>query len=127
MPSPGEYRPDPTVGISNVHDLPIPHHQTRTRNRKSAPCPLYGRRCSRRYTTERTLRDIGNAETQRPIEIQFTLSVHRCPDCKKHFNIDLTDIADLGSHYTKRVVDLAIRLVAEDGSAGVVFAQSYPP
>jgi len=33
-----------------------------------------------------------------------------------YFNIDTTDIADPGSHYTRQVVDLAIRLVAEDGS-----------
>jgi len=116
MPSPGDYRPDPTIGINNVFDLPIPHQKYRTRNRKYAPCPICGRRCSRRSITTRNLRDIGNTETQRPVDIHFTLSVHHCRDCQKSFNIDLTDIADLGSHYTKRVVELAIRIVAEDGS-----------
>ena len=116
MPSPGEYCPDSTTGIDNVYDLPPSHQKRRTRNRKHAPCPLCGQRCSRRRTATRTLHDIGNAETRRPVDIDFVFSVHRCPDCEKYFSIDLTDIAAPGSHYTRQVVDLAIRLVAEDGS-----------
>ena len=35
--------------------------------------------------------------------------------CRKYFNIDLSDVAPPGSHYTHRVIELAVRLVVEDG------------
>jgi hypothetical protein len=40
---------------------------------------------------------------------------HFCTRCRKYFNADMTDLADPGSHYTRRVVDTAVRLVVEDG------------
>ena len=43
-------------------------------------------------------------------------SQHYCTRCRKYFNADMTDLAAPGSHYTKRVVDTAVRLVIEDGS-----------
>jgi hypothetical protein len=42
-------------------------------------------------------------------------SQHYCSPCNKYFHADLTDWADPGSHYTRRVVHLAVRLVVEDG------------
>jgi hypothetical protein len=42
-------------------------------------------------------------------------SRHFCSKCRKYFNADMTDLADPGSHYTRRVVDTAVRLVIEDG------------
>ena len=51
-----------------------------------------------------------------PLEMIRLFSVHRCPDCEKYFSIDLSDVADPGSLYTKRVVDMAVRYVVEDGS-----------
>ena len=42
-------------------------------------------------------------------------SQHYCTRCRKYFNADMTDLAAPGSHYTKRVVDTAVRLVIEDG------------
>jgi hypothetical protein len=42
-------------------------------------------------------------------------SEHYCPRCRKYFNADMTDLADPGGHYTRRVVDTAVRLVVEDG------------
>jgi hypothetical protein len=42
-------------------------------------------------------------------------SQHYCTRCRKYFNADMTDLADPGSHYTRRVVDAAVRLVIEDG------------
>ncbi len=38
-----------------------------------------------------------------------------CTRCRKYFNVDMTDLAAPGSHYTWRVVDSAVRLVIEDG------------
>jgi transposase-like protein len=42
-------------------------------------------------------------------------SQHYGTRCRKYFNADMTDLAAPGSHYTKRVVDTAVRLVIEDG------------
>jgi hypothetical protein len=42
-------------------------------------------------------------------------SQHFCSRCRKYFNADTTDLAHPGSHYTRRVVDTAVRLVVEDG------------
>jgi hypothetical protein len=42
-------------------------------------------------------------------------SQHYCSHCHKYFNADRTVLAHPGSHYTRRVVDAAVRLVIEDG------------
>jgi len=44
-----------------------------------------------------------------------TYSSHYCSRSQKYFNIDLSDVALSGSHYTRRVTQLAVRLVVEDG------------
>ncbi len=44
MPGPGEYRPDPTEGITRVEDLPQPKTIGRRRNAKRHPCPRCGHR-----------------------------------------------------------------------------------
>ena len=44
----------------------------------------------------------------------MTYSSHYCSNCKKYFTIDLSDLAPPGSHYTHRVIDLAVRVVVED-------------
>ena len=63
----------------------------------------------------RTLHDLGNPLTGRPRELIVIYSQHYCTRCRKYFNADMTDLAAPGSHYTKRVVDTAVRLVIEDG------------
>jgi len=98
MPSPGEYHPDSRIGINTPHDLPPTLQKRQTRNRKYTPCPLCGQRRSRKRTAKRTLYALGNAETGRPVDINFVFSVHRCNDCEKYFSIDLTGIADSDSH-----------------------------
>jgi hypothetical protein len=42
-------------------------------------------------------------------------SRHYCSRCKRHFSVELSDLAPPGSHYTQRVLSLAVRLVVEDG------------
>jgi transposase-like protein len=42
-------------------------------------------------------------------------SQHYCATCDNFFSADLTDVAPPGSHYTQRVITLAVRLVVEDG------------
>jgi hypothetical protein len=42
-------------------------------------------------------------------------SQHYCCKCKSYFNADMSDLALPKSHYTHRVVAMAVRLVVEDG------------
>jgi transposase-like protein len=42
-------------------------------------------------------------------------SRHYCTACDIFFSADLTDLAPPGSHYTQRVITVAVRLVVEDG------------
>ena len=51
----------------------------------------------------------------RPHDIHLTYSVHYCTKCRKYFNADMSDLALPKSHYTHRVVALAVRVVVEDG------------
>src|SRR4029078_1744277 len=50
----------------------------------------------------------------RPHDIRLTYSQHYCSRCRKYFNAETSDLAPPGSHYTHRVIDLAVRLVVED-------------
>ena len=63
----------------------------------------------------RTLHDLGDLLSGRPHDIRLTYSQHYCSRCRKYFNADTSDLAPPGSHYTHRVIDLAVRLVVEDG------------
>jgi hypothetical protein len=58
---------------------------------------------------------LGDLLSGRPRDIQLTYSVHYCSKCRKYFNADMSALAPPGSHYTHRVIDLAVRLVVEDG------------
>jgi hypothetical protein len=42
-------------------------------------------------------------------------SRHYCTSCKRSFSADMSDLAPPGSHYSQRVIALAIRVVHEDG------------
>jgi hypothetical protein len=115
MPGPGEYRPDPSEGINRIEDLPTPKVRVRSRNYRRRPCPRCGHRAYRDGTGRRTLHDLGNPLTGRPCDLILIHSQHYCSRCRKYFNADMTDLAHPGSHYTRRVVDAAVRLVIEDG------------
>jgi len=115
MPGPGEYRPDPTEGITRVEDLPQPKIILRCRNAKRHPCPRCGHRAYRDKQQQRTLHDLGDLDSGRPRELVVTYWQYYCTRCRKYFNLDLSDLAPSGSHYTHRVIDVAVRVVAEDG------------
>ena len=115
MFGPGEDVPDPTEGIIDVKDLPAPKLVAYDRNHKHTPCPRCGHRCSRHTSGQRTLHDLGDLYTGRPVDLLVTYSSHYCSTCRKHCNIDLSDVAPPGGHYTQRVIQMAVRLVAEDG------------
>ena len=115
MAGPGEYVSDVTEGITNVADLPKANIKRRSRTRKKHSCPSCGYMAYRDKVFTRKLHDLGDLAGNRPIELHVTYSQHCCSKCRKYFNADLSDLADPGSHYTHQVVNLAVRLVVEDG------------
>ena len=115
MPGPGEYRPDATEGITRIDDLPKPNVSLRSRNYRRRACPRCGHSSYRDSRGRRTLHDLGDPLTGRPRDLVVLYSRHFCSKCRKYFNADMTDLAHPGGHYTRRVVDTAVRLVVEDG------------
>ena len=115
MTGPGEYQPDPTEGITRVEDLPEPKILRRSRNFKRRRCPRCGHPAYRDKVFRRRLHDLGDLAANRPRDLVVRYSQHHCSRCGKYFNADLSDLALPNSHYTHRVVALAVRLVVEDG------------
>lgn len=115
MPGPGEYLADVTEGITRVEDLPKAKVIIRSRNYKGCRCPCCGRRAYRLRRAERLLHDLGDLKSGRPHDIHLIYSQHHCSHCDHYFNADTSDLALPGSHYTHRVVAVAVRLVVEDG------------
>jgi transposase len=112
---PGAYVPDSTEGITRVEDLPTPLVRRRSRDYRRRRCPRCGRSCYRHARGQRTLHDLGSLPRDRPCVLRVTYSRHYCARCHRHFSADLSDLAPPGSHYTQRVILLAVRLVVEDG------------
>jgi hypothetical protein len=115
MLGPGEYVPDVTEGITSVEDLPKPRIERRSRNYPARRCPRCGCRAGRHAVASRTLHDLGDPRSGRPLDLVVTYSKHHCRHCDYFFPADLSDLALPKCQYTRRVQDLAIRLVAEDG------------
>jgi transposase len=114
-PGPGEYVPDSTEGITRVEDLPTPLVRQRSRDYPRRRCPHCGRSCYRHARGQRSLHDLGCLSRDRPCVLHVTYSRHYCARCRRHFSAPLADLAPPGSHYTHRVISLAVRLVVEDG------------
>jgi len=115
MFGPGEYVPDPTEGIVDANDLPMPLVVPYDRNHDHSPCPRCGHLAYRHTSGQRTLHALGDLAAGCPIDLLVTYSSHYCSNCRKYFNSDLSDLALPGCHYTRRVIQLAVRLVVEDG------------
>ena len=58
---------------------------------------------------------MGSLIRDRPLDLRVVYSRHRCETCRIDFSADLSDLAPPGSHYTHRVISLAVRIVVEDG------------
>ena len=114
-PGPGEYVPDSTEGITRVEDLPPPLSAKRSRNYRRRRCPRCRRSCSRHAVGQRSLHDLGCLLRNRPRVLQVAYSRHSCASCDLYFSAALSDLAPPGSHYTQRVLSVAVRLVVEDG------------
>jgi hypothetical protein len=112
---PGEYVPDCTEGITRLEDLPAPRVLRRSRDYRRRACPRCGRGCYRDNRGRRVLHDLGQLPRNSPSELHGVYSRHRCSHCRLYFSADLSDRAPPGSHYTHRVIRLALRLVVEDG------------
>jgi len=115
MSKPGAYVADVTEGITDPARLPQAAVQNRSRSRRQAPCPRCGKRCYRDSEGERTLHDLGSLRSNRPVDLQVSYSKHRCEACKIYFNNDMSGLAPPGAHYTQRVIQVAVRVVLEDG------------
>ena len=113
--APGRYSPDRTEGIFHVEDLPRPLAVPRSRNYRRRLCPRCGRGCYRDNLGHRVLHDLGNLLNECPRDLHVVYSRHRCDRCRVYFSAALDDLAPPGSHYTHRVICLAVRLVVEDG------------
>ena len=107
MAGPGRYVPDVTEGIASVEDLPEAKIIQRSCSHRR-PCARCGHSCYRDRTSHRTLHDLGDLRSGRQHAIQLTYSVHYCCKCRKYFNADMSALAPPGSHYTHRVIDLAV-------------------
>ena len=115
MLGPGRYEPDVTEGITRVEDLPEPVVVRKSRSYGRRCCPVCDRGASRLRSVERTLHDLGDSRSGRPRNVVVRYSQHYCRRCNRYFNADMDDLALPKSHYTHRVVWLAVRLVVEDG------------
>jgi hypothetical protein len=115
MPGPEEYLADSTARFTRVEDLPKAKVVARRRSFSRRPCPRCERSCYRKRTVERTLHDVGDLVSGRPRDLHLTYSQHYCCKCKSYFNVDTSDVAPPKSHYTHRVIALAVRLVVEEG------------
>ena len=114
MYGPGEYVPDVTEGISSVDELPKPRQQQRSRNYPTRRCPHCGRSARRYSTASRTLHDLGDPRSNRPLDLVVSYSKHHCRHCGCYFACDLSDLALPKCLYTRRVQQVAVRLVVED-------------
>ena len=114
MFGPGKYVADPTEGIIDIQDLPAPQIVAYDRNHEHTPCLRCGHLCYRHQWGNRTLHDLGALSTGHPVDLLVTDSSPYGSRCRKHFNTDLSDVAPPGSHYTHRVIALAVRRVVED-------------
>jgi hypothetical protein len=112
---PGEYVPDCTEGITRIEDLPRPAVERRSRNYRRRRCPYCGWRGYRYGVGERCLHDVGDLRRNRPLDLLVVYSKHRYGRCRRCFTPDVADLAPAGSHYTHRVMGLAVRSVVEDG------------
>ena len=115
MDGPGRYEPDSPQGLKSIEDLPKPKIIRRSQSYRSQPCPECGHRASRVRTVQRTLHDLGDPRSGRPCDILFRYSQHRCSQCNAYCSANNEALALRNSHYTHRVVNMAVRLVVEDG------------
>ena len=115
MCGPGAYRPDPTEGMTAMADLPPPEIVPSSRTDTRQACPRCGHQAYRDKQSQRTLHDLVNLDVWCPRDLVVIYAQHSWTQCRKGFHADLSDLAPPSSPYTHRVMDLAVRLVVEEG------------
>jgi hypothetical protein len=115
MFGPGAYRPDPSEGMTTIANVPQPEIVPYRRNDVRNVWPRCGHVAYRDKQAHRTLHDLGHLDLWCPRELVIPYAQHYCTKCRRDCNADMSDVAPPGSHYTHRVIDLAVRLVVEDG------------
>ena len=111
MPGPGEYRPDPTIGIARTEDLPKTKVSVQSRNYRRRPCPHCGRRASRDRLVRRVVARPLERRHQGRIAValdlpQVELRARARRDCPRH------DVA------RGELVDEALAAAVEQRGAG---------
>ena len=84
MFGPGEYRPDPSAGITAPADLPQPEIVPYSRNDIRQPCPRCGHQAYRDKQSQRTLHDLGNLDVWCPRDLVITYAQHDCTKVRDH-------------------------------------------
>ena len=114
MPGPGDLAPIPLWGSARTEDLPKTKVCIQSRNYRRRRCPYCGHgpiatRSVAAPSTTWASPSPGGRANRRALLTALLLA------CRKYFNADMADLANPGSHYTRRVIDIAVRLVVEDG------------
>ena len=115
MCGPGAYRPDSTAGMTTSADLPPPEIVPASHTSPRQACPRCGHQAYRDKQYQRTLHDLGHLDVWCPRDLVVTYAQHSCTKCRTDLHADLSALAPPGGQYTHRVMDLAVRLVVEDG------------
>jgi len=79
MFGPGEYRPDPSAGITAPADLPQPEIVPYSRHASRQPCPRCGHAAYRDKPSHRTLHDLGHLDMWGPRDLLVTYSSNNSP------------------------------------------------
>lgn len=95
--------------------LPRPIIQKRSRMYPRRCCPTCGTSSRGRSWGFRTLHDLGDPASERPVDVTVQYSKHWCPQCATYFNAPMDDLAPARWRYTHRVIERAVALVVEDG------------
>ena len=85
MSGPGVSVPDVTEGITRIEQLPQPRIVHRRRNSSGRRCPFCGDRAGRWRVASRTVHDLGDPLSGRPIDLHVRYSTHRCAACRRSF------------------------------------------
>ena len=115
MCGPGAYHPDPTEGMTAMADLPPPEIVPARRPYERQAGPRGAPQADRDQQSQRTLHDFGNLDGGCPRALVVPYAQPSWTKCRTYCNADLSDLAPPGGQYTHRVMDLAVRLVVEDG------------
>ena len=106
---------DQGMAIQRVEDVPVPIVVEENRIKESRTCPKCGKDAKQRRILKRKLWDVGDIWQGQPRRIHLNTAQYQCRACGKYFSEDTRDLAEPFSIYTRRVMQLALWTVIEDG------------